>query len=112
MVDGLLITRSCKKEIEDFKHDLSEEFEMSDSGNISYFLGIKFYKSGRGLMMDQRIYVGEILKRFEMQDINPTSTPVESRFHYQKTHMKMMSIQCSTEDSMNHLDTFVTQGLI
>ena len=39
-VDDLLITGSCKKEIEDFKGDLSKEFKMSDLGNISYFLGI------------------------------------------------------------------------
>ena len=52
-VDDLLITGSCKKEIEDFKSDLNKEFEMSDLGDISYFLGIEFYKSGRGLMMHQ-----------------------------------------------------------
>ena len=46
-VDDLLITGSCKKEIEDFKHDLSEEFEMLDLGNISYFIDIDFYKSIR-----------------------------------------------------------------
>ena len=50
-VDDLLITGSCKKEIEDFKGDLNKEFEMLDLGDISYFLGIEFYKSGRGLMM-------------------------------------------------------------
>ena len=36
-VDDLLITGSCKSEIEDFKGDLSKEFEMSDLGEISYF---------------------------------------------------------------------------
>ena len=55
-VDDLLITGSCKSEIEDFKGDLSKEFEMSDLGEISYFLGIEFYKSSRGLMMHQRRY--------------------------------------------------------
>jgi hypothetical protein len=50
---------------------------MSDMGDISYFLGIEFYKTGRGLMMYQKRYAGEILKRFEMQDCNPTSTPAE-----------------------------------
>ena len=74
-VDDMLIIGSCKKEIEDFKGDLNKEFKMSDLGDISYFLGIEFYKSGRGLMMHQRRYAGEILKRFEMQDCNPTSTP-------------------------------------
>ena len=39
-VDDLLITGSCKKEIEDFKGDLSKECEMYDLGDISYFLGI------------------------------------------------------------------------
>lgn len=39
-VDDLLITDSCKKEIEDFKCDMSKEFEIYDLGNISYFLGI------------------------------------------------------------------------
>lgn len=42
-VDDLLLTDNCKKEIEDFKYDLSNEFEMSNLGNISYFLGIEFY---------------------------------------------------------------------
>lgn len=52
-VYDLLITDSCKKEIEDFKGDLSKEFEMSDMGNISYFNGIEFYKISKGLMMHQ-----------------------------------------------------------
>lgn len=65
-VDDLLITGSCKKEIEDFKHDLSKELEMTDLGNLSYFLGTEFYKSSRGLMMHQRRSETEILKRFEM----------------------------------------------
>ena len=65
-VNDLLITGNCKKEIEDFKGDLIKEFRMSDLGDISYFLGIEFYKSGRGLMMHQKRYASEILKRFEM----------------------------------------------
>lgn len=43
-VDDMLITWSCKKKIEDFKYDLSKEFEMSELDNISYFLDIEFNK--------------------------------------------------------------------
>ena len=57
-VDDLLIIGSFKSEIEDFKGDLSKEFEMSGLGDISYFLGIEFYKISRGLMMHQTRYVG------------------------------------------------------
>ena len=83
-VDNLLITGSCKSEIEDFKDDLGKEFEMSDLGDISYFLDIKLYKSNRGLMMHQRIYASEILKRFEMEDDNATSTHAEPRLQLSK----------------------------
>ncbi|XP_050902775.1 uncharacterized mitochondrial protein AtMg00810-like [Lathyrus oleraceus] len=83
-VDGLLITSSCKKEIEDFKGGLRKEVEMFDLGNISYFLGIEFYKSSRGLMMHQKIYASEILKRFEMKDCNATSTLDEPRLQLSK----------------------------
>ena len=50
-VDDLLITGRYKSKIEDFKGGLNKEFEMSDLGDISYFLGIKLYKSSRGLSM-------------------------------------------------------------
>ena len=57
---------------------------MSNLGNISYFLGIKFYKSNRCSMMHQRKYACEILKRFEMEDCNSTSTPAEPRLQLSK----------------------------
>ena len=91
-VDDMLITGSYKKEIEDFKHDLSKEFEMSDLENVSYLFGIGFYKSSRGLMMHQKRYAGEILKRFVMQDCNPTSTLSEPR---------LQLIKDSTEDDVD-----------
>ena len=97
-VDDLLIIGSCKKEIEDFKGDLSKEFEMSNLGDTSYFLGIEFYKTSRGLMMHQRRYTGEILKRFEMEECNSTSTPAEPRLQLSKTLKRMMSTQPNIED--------------
>ena len=40
-IDDLLITGSCKKEVENFKGDLNKEFEMSDLGDISYFFDVE-----------------------------------------------------------------------
>lgn len=80
----MLVTGSCKKKIKDFKSDLSKEFKISDLDKISHFLGIKFYKSGRGLMLHQRRYASEILKRFKMEDCNATSTPAEPRLQLTK----------------------------
>ncbi|XP_050876989.1 uncharacterized mitochondrial protein AtMg00810-like [Lathyrus oleraceus] len=83
-VDDLFTTSSCKKEIEEFKDDMSKEFEISDLGNILYFLSIEFYKSSRGLMLHQRTYASEILKIFEMEGCNVTSKPVETRLQLTK----------------------------
>jgi hypothetical protein len=44
-VDDLLITGSNDSYIGDFKHDLRREFEMTDLGHMSYFLGIEFLRT-------------------------------------------------------------------
>ena len=41
-VDDLLITGSNQIHIEKFKSSLKLEFEMTDLGILSYFLGIEF----------------------------------------------------------------------
>ncbi|GAU36961.1 hypothetical protein TSUD_57390 [Trifolium subterraneum] len=83
-VDDLLITGGNEKEISDFKLELMREFEMTDLGHISYFLGIEFYKSSRGLLMHQRRYASEVLKRFEMDNCNHAITPSEPRLQLSK----------------------------
>ena len=83
-VDDLLITDNCEKNISKFKGELTKEFEMSDLGIMKYFLGIEFQKTKLGLLMHQRRYACEILKRFEMQDYNPTSTPADPKLQLSK----------------------------
>ncbi|GAU34193.1 hypothetical protein TSUD_162940 [Trifolium subterraneum] len=82
--DDLLITGGNEKEISDFKLELMREFEMTDLGHISYFLGIEFYKSSRGFLMHQRRYASEVLKRFEMDNCNYAVTPSEPRLQLSK----------------------------
>jgi len=40
-VDDLIVTGSEKKEIQAFKKQMTEEFEMSDLGLLSFYLGIE-----------------------------------------------------------------------
>ena len=84
---------------------------MSDLGDISYFLGIEFYKSNKGLMMHQRRYASEILKRFEIEEHNSISTHVEPRLYSSKDQIQIMSTQPNIEDLLDHKGTFVTKGL-
>ncbi|CAJ2632822.1 unnamed protein product [Trifolium pratense] len=84
-VDDLLITGSSESEISKFKCELMKEFEMTDLGHISYFLGIEFYKCSKGLLMHQRRYASEILKKFDMQNCNHAVTPSEPRQQLSKS---------------------------
>jgi hypothetical protein len=78
-VDDLLITGSNDSYISDFKNDLREEFEMTDLGLMSYFLGIEFLRTENGILMHQSRYAGEILKKFEMEKCNSALSPSEPR---------------------------------
>jgi len=53
-VDDLLVTR------------LNSEFEMTDLGKLSYFLGLEFAYTYVDLVMHQKKYIGEILRKFNM----------------------------------------------
>lgn len=71
---------------------------MYDLDNISYFLGIRLYESSRGLMMHQRRYASEILKRFEMEDCNATSTPIEPRLQLLKDSKEDDVVLCMSSN--------------
>ena len=61
-----------------------KEFEMYDLRKLSYFLGMEFQMSKQGMVLHQRKYVKEILKRFIMDDSNPASSPVEPNVNLEK----------------------------
>ncbi|MCI49719.1 hypothetical protein A2U01_0070963, partial [Trifolium medium] len=51
---------------------------MSDLGDLSYFLGMEFVKTSKGLFLHQKKYVEDVLKRFHMRNCNPAITPRET----------------------------------
>ncbi|CAJ2637748.1 unnamed protein product [Trifolium pratense] len=77
-VDDLLITGSRIAEIAKVKDKLKSEFEMSDLGELSFFLGMEFMRRGDGIVMHQQKYIGELLEKFEMESCNPLSNPSET----------------------------------
>ena len=61
-----------------------KEFETSDMGKLSYFLGIEFQILKQGMMLYKRKYVKEVLKRFRMDDPTLPSLLVEPNLHLEK----------------------------
>ncbi|XP_026430815.1 uncharacterized protein LOC113327916 [Papaver somniferum] len=56
-----------------------KEFEMTNLGLMSYFLGIEVQQTERGIFINQQRYAEGILKCFKTDNCNPILTPVEER---------------------------------
>ncbi|XP_047171768.1 uncharacterized mitochondrial protein AtMg00810-like [Vigna umbellata] len=76
-VDDMLITGSSVERIVNFKFQMLQEFEMSDLGQLNYFLGIEFTKTDEGLVMHQSKYTLDMLNKFNMNHCNSANTPTE-----------------------------------
>jgi hypothetical protein len=76
----LLIFSKEIKEIERVKKFLSQEFEMKDLGELTYFFGIQVMRDrNKGkISLGQPKYIGEILKSFNMENCKLVATPLEA----------------------------------
>lgn len=76
-VDDLLLSGSNLKMLEEIKGRMMKEFEMTDLGRLSYFLGMEFKHTAEGVVLHQKKYATEMLKKFDMLKCNPAVTPME-----------------------------------
>jgi hypothetical protein len=83
-VDDLLVTRSDKKLIEEFKAEMLNVFEMTDLGLMLYFLGMEVKQSNSEIFICQKKYAKEILKTFHMENYKSTSTPMNPKEKFNK----------------------------
>jgi hypothetical protein len=54
------------------------EFEITDLGELSYFLGMESMIVKEGMVMHQQKYMCELLDRFDMTDCNTITYPSET----------------------------------
>ena len=77
-VDDLIVASNDELRLQQLKENLKKSFDMKDLGKISYCLGIKFNQNKEEITMSQRKYTQEILKKFNMENCKPISTPMKS----------------------------------
>ena len=77
-VDDLIIFGKDLVGVDLLKRQLKEAFEMKDMGKLEYFLGIQVHRDrkNRQLQIHQRGYTNIVLKRFNMENSSPVSTPM------------------------------------
>jgi hypothetical protein len=80
-VDAIFLT-GVEKLIIDCKRKLIAKFKMKYLGLMHYCFGIEVWKKKNEIFLNQRKYVVEILKRFEMLDCNLMATQMTSNMKF------------------------------
>ncbi|XP_022875774.1 uncharacterized protein LOC111394250 [Olea europaea var. sylvestris] len=62
--------------VEEFKKKMMRDFEMSDLGQMKYFLGIQVKQSPGRIFLSQEKYIDDLLEKSSMNQCKPVSTPM------------------------------------
>ena len=76
-IDDLLIGGNSNSEIEKVKKSLELKFHMKDLGELRYFLGIEIIRSENGILICQRQYAVNVLKKYGMYGCKLISAPLD-----------------------------------
>ncbi|XP_070672142.1 uncharacterized mitochondrial protein AtMg00810-like [Malus domestica] len=79
VVDDLLVIGDNIEEIISLKLALRVRFALKDLGTLKYFLGIEMATSQKGLFLNERKYILDLLKDADMVDCKPARTPLDSK---------------------------------
>jgi hypothetical protein len=75
-IDDIIFGSTNQYFCEEFGKMMTNEFEMSMIGELSYFLGLKRLKNG--IFVSQGKYIKDMLKNFGMEDAKGISTPMRT----------------------------------
>ena len=75
-VDDIIFRSDDDRMSQKFSKDMKNEFEMSLLGELTLFLGFQISQLEKGIFISQTKYIKEMLKRFQMEDYKPMSTPM------------------------------------
>ncbi|WVZ51500.1 LOW QUALITY PROTEIN: hypothetical protein U9M48_002644 [Paspalum notatum var. saurae] len=77
-VDAIIFGGSSHALVSSFAEQMSREFEMSLMGELQFFLGLQIKQGPERTFVHQAKYTRDILKKFEMGDSKPMTTPMST----------------------------------
>jgi hypothetical protein len=77
-VDDIIITASVPAAINDLLQQLHTFFAVKDLGKLNFFLGVEVTPLKSSLLLSQRRYILNLLKRTNMLEAKPISSPMSS----------------------------------
>ena len=81
-VDDLLITGTSVSNIFKLKGEMSREFDMSDLGKLSYYLGLEVDQSNGCIEITQTPYAKKLLQKAGMSECNAVKYPMEHKLQF------------------------------
>ncbi|WVZ84416.1 hypothetical protein U9M48_031453 [Paspalum notatum var. saurae] len=77
-VDDIIFGGSSHALVSSFAKQMSREFEMNLMGELQFFLGLQIKQGPEGTFVHQAKYTRDILKKFEMGESKPMTTPMST----------------------------------
>ncbi|KAI3807952.1 hypothetical protein L1987_23890 [Smallanthus sonchifolius] len=78
-VDDIIFGSTNEVLCTEFRKVMENKFQMSDLGEMTFFLGLQVKKSSDGTLIHQGKYVDDILDKFKFADAQAASTPMSAR---------------------------------
>jgi hypothetical protein len=77
-VDDIIFNGSSHTLVSRFQEMMESEFQMPIIGELTFFLGIQVKQTKQGTFVHQAKYRKELMKKFNMAELKPVSTPMRS----------------------------------
>lgn len=77
-VDDIIVASSTSSATNGLLCNLKKDFALKDLGELHYFLGIEVNKTSDGILLTQDKYASDLLKKVNMFDCKPVSTPLST----------------------------------
>lgn len=87
-VDDLILAYSSEKLLNNVKSKLQKAFDLRDMGALHHCLGIRFTHVGGEMRLSQKVYIENLIDKFNMTDCKPACTPMELSLKLEKNENK------------------------
>ena len=78
-VDDIIILYKNVLTLDIVKHGLEKYFSLKDLGEPEYYLGLNIKRETNRLKLNQKTYIENVLKRFDMSDCKTADTPLQNK---------------------------------
>jgi hypothetical protein len=77
-VDDIIFGATLDSHAHEFSKEMKQEFEMSMTGELNYFLGLQVKKTAEGIFISQSKYAKDLVKRFGLDGKSCARTPMST----------------------------------